>query len=144
MEKYYINRFNSFKNCLHDFAQAKNRNDIDDTFVLSGIISKFCLTFDLSWKVMKDIIREYYNIRDYALGSPSENLKMAFSCGLIEDDRTWLTMLKLRNQLSHDYNSELAKEVCDDIIDSYIDFFISFENSIEEFIKKTENEKAGD
>lgn len=141
MGRFYINRFNSFRNCLADFAQARYRDYKNDSFVLSGVISKFCLTFDLSWKVMKDIVREYYNMQDYALGSPSENLKAAFRCGLIEDDPLWIKMLRLRNALSHDYSYELAREVCGDVVNVYIDFFLKFEKDVADFIKNTEVEK---
>lgn len=140
MEKFYINRFRTFQNCLSDFSTAKTRDYENDSFVLSGTIAKFCLTFDLSWKVMKDIIVQYYNIDNYAIGSPSENLKTAFSVGLIEDNGIWLRILNLRNRLSHDYSGDLAHESCDLIVKVYIDFFLEFEKNIEEFIKKTENE----
>ena len=136
MEKYYIKRFNTFKSCLYDFAKAKQRDYKNDTFVLSGVVSKYCLTFDLSWKLMKDIIREYHGIDDYALGSPRENLEAAFKCHLIDDDKRWIDMLRLRNKLTHDYNSELAYESCDTIVNEYIDFFINFQNSIEKYINR--------
>lgn len=48
MERKFINRFYSYCNCLKDFSEAKNR-DVTDSFVLSGTVNKFFLTFDLSW-----------------------------------------------------------------------------------------------
>ena len=39
-------------------AEAKQR-DLSDSFVLSGTSAKFSITFDLAWKVMKDILVEY-------------------------------------------------------------------------------------
>ena len=134
MEKYYTKRYESFKRCLSDLTDAKTRDYKNDSFVKSGVTSKFSLTFDLSWKVMKDIIGEYYNITDYATGSPSENLKMAFKVGLIEDDSTWKEMLHLRNELAHDYNGILADEACEHIVHTYIDFLLKFEESIDAFI----------
>ena len=137
MEKFYISRFESFCHCLKDFESAKDRDYKNDSFILSGVVSKFCLTFDLSWKIMKDIVVQYYNITDYAIGSPSENLKKAFSVGLINDDATWKQMLKLRNNLIHDYNYELAMASCDTIVNTYIDFFKAFMSDISTFIEKT-------
>ena len=55
MESKYINRFKSFCKSLDGLLKAKNR-DASDDFVLSGTVQKFNLTFDISWKVMKDII----------------------------------------------------------------------------------------
>ena len=136
MEKYYQNRFTSFKNCLWDFEQAKGRDYKNDTLVLSGMIAKFNMTFDLAWKVLKDIVTEYHGVDDYSLGSPRENLTAAFRCGIIEDDKRWLEILKLRNRLAHDYNSELAYETCDKIIDEYLEFFKNFQKNIEAYIEK--------
>lgn len=138
MEKFYIKRFESFCNCLADFEKAKEKDYKNDSFILSGIVSKFCLTFDLSWKVMKDIVIQYYNITNYATGSPSENLKEAFSVGLIKDDVSWKKMLKLRNDLVHDYNYELALASCDTIVGTYIDFFKAFEKDVKDFLAAAE------
>lgn len=127
MAKFCKERFNDLKGCVWDLKQAKERNDImTDTFVLSGLISKFCLSFDLSWKVMKDFIVEYHGILDFAVGSPRETLEKAFQVGIIDDDGMWLKLLRLRNELSHDYNSSLAYESAGTIINSYIDIFVAF------------------
>ena len=140
MEKFYIKRFESFRRCLADFAHAKEKDYKGDSFILSGIVAKFSLTFDLSWKLMKDIIVQYYNITDYAIGSPSENLKKAFAVGLIADDATWKQMLKLRNDLTHDYNYELALASCDTIVGRYIDFFKRFESNTAALLARIERE----
>ena len=51
----FTNRYASFCNSLDSLTKAKTRNP-EDEFVLSGTVQKFSLTFDISWKVMKDII----------------------------------------------------------------------------------------
>ena len=63
--------------------------------MLEGTVQNYNLTFDLSWKVMKDILVKLLGIDDIALGSPRANLQAAFSNGLIDDD-VWLQMLKTR------------------------------------------------
>lgn len=137
MAKSCRGRFNDLKGCVWDMSQAKYRNDVKtDTFVLSGLISKFCLSFDLSWKVMKDFIIEYHGVTDFAVGSPRETLEKAFSLGIIDDDGTWLTFLRLRNDLSHDYDSSLAYDSVDVIISHYIDIYVSFVEQMEELMKK--------
>lgn len=80
-------------------------------YVLSGLMSKFCLTFDLSWKYMKDFLIEYYGVSSFPLGSPREVLEQAYRSDLIKDDGMWLGAMKLRNNLAHDYNSTLAYKV---------------------------------
>ena len=121
MQKSYTNRYNSFKQSLDSLEEAKTRNK-DDSFVLSGTAMKFNLTFDLSWKLMGDILRDEYKIIDYVTGSPRETLKKAKSLGIIDDD-IWLSMLDDRNNLTHDYDYLIAKEKFDTIVNSYIQVF---------------------
>jgi nucleotidyltransferase substrate binding protein (TIGR01987 family) len=133
MEKKYINRFNSFKDSLQGLEELKTR-DINDSFVISGAVQKFCLTFDISWKVMKDIIVNYHKINDFVTGSPRETLRQGYKVGLISDDR-WMNMLNIRNELTHDYNGTLAAEEVLVIRDEYIPLFISFESKAAEYIR---------
>ena len=57
MERKSINRYHSFCKSLDNLAEAKGRNP-EDIFILSGTAQMFNLSFDLSWKLMKDIITE--------------------------------------------------------------------------------------
>ena len=135
-KKYSSPRFSSFQKCLYDFKQAENKEWENDSFILSGIVQKFSLTLDISWKVMKDILHEQYGINDYAVGSPISNIKKAFSVGLIEDDPRWIQMIKLRNNLTRDYDLALARESCDIIIKEYIPLFVEFEHRVLALIQK--------
>lgn len=132
MEKLYIDRYNSFVSSLSSLEEAKYR-DRTDSFVLSGIVQKFSLTFDLAWKLMKDILLQEYQVTDFALGSPSEVLKKSFENNLIDDD-AWMTMLRQRNQLIHDYDGTIANDAVDDIVDNYIFVFIRFKNVVESLV----------
>lgn len=78
----------------------------------------FALTFDIAWKVMKDILVKKMEILDFATESPRETLEQAFTNGIIDDDR-WLEMLRTRNRLAHDYDGSLAVEKFHDIIEAY-------------------------
>ncbi len=132
MDAKYINRYHSFCSSLESLEKAKTR-DSSDEFVISGTIQKFNLTFDISWKVMKDIIVKYHQILDFATGSPRETLRIAHSVRLIEDDE-WMRMLKLRNELAHDYDGELAKASFDEIIGSYLSLFQKFREEAKKYI----------
>ena len=63
MDAKFERRFKSFCNSLDALAEARQR-DLSDSFVLSGTSAKFSIAFDLSWKVMKDILVQYYSITD--------------------------------------------------------------------------------
>ena len=125
------NRFHSFRSSLDGLQKARLR-DGEDEFVLSGTVQKYNLTFDISWKVMKDILVKYHGIQSFATGSPRETLKTAQSAGLIDDD-IWMNMLEDRNNLAHDYNGSLAKECFPEIIGSYTDAFTAFRDNAQTY-----------
>ena len=86
-------------------------------------------SFQKSLKVMKDILIQYYAITGFVTGSPREVLRESFRAGLISDD-LWLEMLTIRNQLTHDYNSEIIKRSCRQIVEKYIDLFYLLDKTI--------------
>ena len=134
MQKSYIKRFESFKKSFENLSKAKDQDE-SNVFILSGIIMIFNLTFDLAWKVLREVLKEEFGIIDFPSGSPKETLKKAASVDLISSEN-WLDMLVDRNDLTHDYDYELAKEKHDKIINSYIPIFKSFENKINSYIDK--------
>ena len=124
MDVKFEKRWKSFKNSLDLLAEARQR-DLSDSFVLSGTSAKFSITFDLSWKVMKDILIQHFAITNFVSGSPREVLRAAYKAELINDD-IWMEMLKVRNQLAHDYDGVIVKEYCQRIIHEYIDRLYEF------------------
>lgn len=131
MRERSIERYRTFCDSLEALKKAKER-DSSDEFVISGTVQKFSLAFDISWKVMKDICVEYHEIQNFATGSPKETLRTSFSAGLITDD-TWMDMLKRRNDLTHDYDGELAEESFDDIINKYLPLMDEFRLRAEKY-----------
>lgn len=136
MEGKSINRYRSYCRSLDNLEDAKGR-DRTDKFILSGTVQMFNLSFDLAWKVMKDIITEYHGVLEYPTGSPRETLRMANSVGLIEDD-TWLEMLRVRNNLAHDYDGELAVRYFEKITSTYDDLMEKFRNNAAVYYRETE------
>lgn len=132
MDERFERRWFSFKNSLDALAEARER-DMTDSFVLSGTSAKFNITFDLAWKVMKDILIEHYAITDFVAGSPREVLRKSFQAMLIFDD-VWMEMLKVRNQLSHDYDGEIVKGYCQTIIGIYLDKLYEFRENVEKLL----------
>ena len=133
MDVKFEKRFESFKNSLDSLTEARKR-DMEDSFVLSGTSAKFSITFDLAWKVMKDILVQHYAMTGFVSGSPREVLRTAYKAELIEDD-IWMEMLKIRNQLVHDYDGVIVKEYCQRIVQEYIDKLWKFRKRVEEILE---------
>lgn len=117
MENKSINRYNTFCRSLKNLEKSRHANPKDD-FVLEGTVLLFNLTFDISWKVMKDILIKQMEVLDFAIGSPRETLQQAFINHIIDDD-LWMQMLRVRNQLAHDYDGTFAAEKFSDIVNVY-------------------------
>ena len=131
MERKSIRRYQSFCKCLGNLEKSLKANPLDD-FVLEGTTQNFNLSFDLSWKVMKDILVKSMGITDFAIGSPREVLQAAFMNGIIDSD-TWLQMLKCRNALAHDYDGEYALSVYQQIITEYYQLFMKLKETIAKY-----------
>ena len=130
MDVKFKKRFESFCNSLKALTEARER-DFSDSFVISGTGAKFAMTFDLAWKVMKDILIQHYAIIGFVTGSPRDVLREAFKANLICDDG-WMEMLKVRNELTHDYDGAVVKAHCEMIVGKYIDLFYEFEKIVKE------------
>lgn len=131
MESKYINRYHTFCKCLKNLKKSRNANPKAD-FVLEGTVLNFNLTFDISWKVMKDILIKELGVLDFAIGSPRETLKQAFINGIIKDDG-WMRMLWIRNQLAHDYDGTFAEEKFQEIINVFYPLFETFKEVAAEY-----------
>jgi len=123
----FIARHEKFKDSLFSLDKINTIDWPDDEdlfgFIWCGVISKFCITFDLSYKLAKDILVEYHGITNFAKGSPREILKESYQANIINDEK-WLTMLKNRNAIVHEYK-DLASvdEWCEIITKEYIPLF---------------------
>ena len=131
MESKYINRYRTFCKSLKNLGKSLNADPKAD-FVLEGTVLNFNLTFDISWKVMKDILIKELEILDFAIGSPRETLQQAFMNGIIEDDQ-WMKMLRARNQLAHDYDGTFAAKKFQDIIKVYYPLFEKLKNDVAKY-----------
>lgn len=87
-----------------------------------GCIQAFEITFELSWKVMKDYMI-YAGIELIEL-SPRKIIKEAFAAGLIKDGERWIQMLKNRNLTTHTYDETHIQHGLELIKKEYLPHFI--------------------
>lgn len=131
MENRYINRYHSFCASLKNLQKSRTADPSVD-FVLEGTMANFNLTFDISWKVMKDILIKRLGILDFATGSPRETLQQAFTNAIISDD-SWMQMLRVRNQLALDYDGSFARQQFHIIVNQYLPLFEQLEKDVRKY-----------
>jgi len=123
----YSTRLEAFKDSLASLMKIEGIDwSVDDDikgFVWCGVIVKFSITFDLSWKLMKDILIQYHKVSDFAKGSPKEVLRKSYEADII-NSHAWAKMLDDRNDIAHQYrNLDVVDNWCDKIINEYIPLF---------------------
>lgn len=130
MQKYY-----NFEKNLSVLEKA-NQQDITNEFIVSGIIDKFMIQFELSWKVLKELLK-YEGDIEAASGSPRQILKAAFKNYDFIHEEIWLDMLNDRNQTAHIYDGNAAERLAEKILAEYIPEFQSLrDNLIKNYTEK--------
>lgn len=123
-----MKKFDNFSSNLKILSTAF-QEDLSNEFIISGIINKFTLQFELSWKLFKELLN-YEGVSSYITGSPREIIKSAYKCYDFIDEDIWLNMLKARNTITHIYDSNEAKIMVKQIINQYIPEFQKIEHSL--------------
>lgn len=129
-----------YDNFLNSFRVLKNSNRelaLSDEIYRTGVIGQFSLTFELLWKTLQEVMRAHA-IVDAENGSPREILRTGFKYNFLDDETTWLSMLRDRNSATHVYDEEAFNEVLTRIYDIYIAEFEKFSNTMQEKIRDLE------
>lgn len=116
-----MRKYENFARALAVLEDAPNQ-DLSNEYVKSGLISKFSLQFELSWKLLKRLLA-YEGDAVAASGSPRDVVKASFRIYDFLDEDAWLGMLGDRNLVSHAYDGELVDELARRIIDRYLPEF---------------------
>ena len=114
-----MKKYEAFANCLKVLEQADQKEAATNEIYRMGIIGQFNLTFELSWKALKDVL-SLHGIAEAATGSPREIFKAAYALGWLKNEAVWLDMLKKRNIAIHVYDEERARTVTSLIFAEYL------------------------
>ena len=112
-----------------EVLSTAGQQDLENEFVIGGIIDKFMIQFELGWKVLKELL-QYEGRSEARSGSPREILKVAFQVYDFVDEDVWIAMLRDRNNMSHIYDGNAARRLALTIIDTYIPAFQRMEREI--------------
>lgn len=133
-----MKKYDNFCSNLHVLSQASEQ-DLENEFIISGIIDKFFVQFELGWKLLKELAK-YEGRSVAASGSPRTIVKEAYKIYDFFDEEVWLEMLEQRNDLTHIYDGKKARELAELVMARYIPEFIKMEKYISEIYGEIINE----
>ena len=88
------------------FAEADRYPEL--LTVRDGVIQRFEIAMDSSWKLMQRALKGIYQIDEGALLSKKDVFRQAAKHHLLDDTETWFGHYEARNKTSHIYDSEEA------------------------------------
>lgn len=111
-------RFDNLQSAFQTLQQAVQANEQtpDNKLIQMALIKAFEMTFELSWKTMKDYLK--YNGVDTKM--PREVIKQAFANDIITDGQLWIDMLEDRNLMAHTYDEARALKAVNHICQRYM------------------------
>ncbi len=111
-------RFENLQSAYRRLQQAveANRQAPDNQLFQMALIKAFEMTFELSWKTIKDYLK--YNGLDVKM--PREIIKQAFANDVIVDGQLWMDMLEDRNLMAHTYDEARALKAIEHICQRYM------------------------
>ena len=118
-------KLNSYRKALKRLSEVVSVMETRplNEFEADGLIQRFEFTFELAWKLVKSYA-EYQGIDKEIMGS-RDAVRWAFDNGLVDDSDVWMEMIKRRNDTSHTYDEETAKEVVASVKDAYFEAFVN-------------------
>ena len=79
MENKSINRYHTFCKSLQNLGKSLDA-DVKADFVLEGTVLNYNLTFDIAWKVMKDILIKELEILDSGKAREKAQCEIQYNC----------------------------------------------------------------
>jgi nucleotidyltransferase substrate binding protein (TIGR01987 family) len=115
----WIQRFSNFERA---FLLLQSALKIEHPSIVerAGLIQFFEMSFELSWKLLKD----YEETEGFIVKTPREAIKQAFQSGLISNGHEWIDALQDRNLTAHTYNENTAIAVEAKIRDKYFQLLL--------------------
>lgn len=107
MNKRFKQRFEFFQRAFLNLNEVKEQeNRIFSNLEKEGIVRRFEVLIEPSWKVLKDFLEN----EGFEVKSPKESVRKAFEYGLLKNCEKWLEALDMRNITSHTYTQSALDE----------------------------------
>lgn len=132
-----MKKYENFIKCLKVLESSDRAKCNDDEIYRMGIIGQFNLSFELAWKALQSTL-VLHGVTDAKTGSPREIIKLGYKTGFLNDEETFIDMLKTRNTLTHIYDNEEIPETIALIYEKYIPALNELKIILAEKIKETQ------
>ena len=125
-----MRKYENFCNSLSNMKDIYNYEEPYDNVVLTGLVGLYEITFEQSWKMMKEILQNH-GYEEGATGSPKIILKTAYKAGMIKDEELWLRALRARNNVTHSYNQKIALGIVNEAKTEFYKMFVELKEEVE-------------
>lgn len=127
-----LTKFEKLENALLRLENIYKNEPGEDQVYIDATIQRFEFTIELFWK----FLQEYFRTKEVYIQYPKDVFKQAFTSHIIDDENSWLQMLKDRNLTSHTYDEELANQMFKRI-QTYVPLMRSLVNRIKKELLPT-------
>ena len=125
-----MKKYENFCSSLGNMKDIYNYEEPYDNVVLTGLVGLYEITFEQSWKMMKEILQNQ-GYEEGATGSPKIILKTAYKAGMIKDEELWLRALQARNNVTHSYNQKIALGIVSEAKNEFYKMFVELKEEVE-------------
>ena len=125
-----LKKYENFCVSLENMKDIYNYEEPYDNVVLTGLVGLYEITFEQSWKMMKEIL-EIHGFAEGATSSPKMILRTAYKAGMIKDEELWLSALQERNNVTHSYNRKIAMGIITQAKQKFYKMFCELKEEID-------------
>lgn len=125
-----MKKYENFCSSLENMKDIYKYEEPYDNVVLTGLMGLYEITFEQSWKMMKEIL-ENHGYEEGATGSPKIILKTAYKAGMIKNEELWLRALQARNNVTHSYNQKIALGIVSEAKNEFYKMFSELKEEVE-------------
>ena len=126
-----MQKYENFCKALANLQEGAKLQEPYSVVEQAGIVALFEICFELSWKLMKDVLEDHGRFQN-KVGSPRLIIKTAYQCGMISNHEGWLELLETRNILAHTYSDEQSLKAIQDVKVNYLTLFLELKREIDE------------
>lgn len=124
-------RIENFNKAFDIYIQAVEEYKKNPSNILAhlALVQSFEICFELSWKVLKDYLKE----TGIAAFTPRDVIKESFAMNIIKNGQIWIDMANDRNASSHEYNMEKINIILERISTDYYEELLLFKTQTGSF-----------